>query len=289
MENKKNKTSFEFDYNCIKESLNTSLEEEGITVSDDLINQTMIGVQKSKVLDFKSDKDRESGGKSFLSKFRTSNIALAVFLFLILGLGILKHSSNFNIANKSAPKERAEKYDLYASQAGMEAAPKEDLGQSYDQDTDNSIIEEEEISTASSLSKFSNIIGLDPEDIDAIEISYYVDNSVINKDLMEKEEEIIRLLDSYQLIEEEADEDHSWSYRLTIVPKESKEDSSKAYSQPADIYYIILIGNHLDIIKKSKLPTKKEDGEENEELDRKSYEIKDLEELIQELDRLILN
>lgn len=281
MEKKKNKKDFEFDYNHIKESLNTSLEEDGITVSEELISKTMMGLQKSNV--------SESRDKSFLSKFKTSNIAVAVFLFLIIGLGILKHSSNLNLASKSAPRERAEKYDLYDDSQAGGVAKEEDIGQNYDQGKEELIAEEGGLETTSSLPNFSNIIGLESDDIDTIEISYYVDNSVINKDLIEKEEEIFTLLDSYQLIEEEADEDHSWSYRLTIVPKEAKGDLSKDYSQPSDIYYVILIGNHLDFIKKSKLPIKEENGEEKEELDRKSYEIKNLEELSLQLDRLILN
>ena len=84
MKEKSNKYK-EFDFNRIKHSLNTSMEDDNIIVSEELISKTMNKIQEESNLD-----NSDTPNNKWYDKLTPSNVVVALLLILILGTGIGK-------------------------------------------------------------------------------------------------------------------------------------------------------------------------------------------------------
>ena len=98
MENKTDTKEKSFDFSMIKSSLNSSMEQDNISVSDDLINETMNRIKSQSNLDpsITSNKYR------WKSKLNFTNVAAAIIVVFLIGTVVGKNfiDNNMNMAKK---------------------------------------------------------------------------------------------------------------------------------------------------------------------------------------------
>lgn len=300
MENKTDTRGTRFDFNMIKSSLNSSMEQDNISVSDDLINETMNRIKSQNNLDpsITSNKYR------WKSKLNFTNVAAAIIVVFLIGTVVGKNFIDYKSLDL-AKGDQDNSYEfgetLTADDVAMDSADSDTLVAVEDSEEnqgdlvnetragagtgagidgkeakgyteDNGSATKDEAAEESVLT-FTTITNLDASTVESLEVSYYVDNSVINKDLSLKKEEVFTLFNAYPLDEISANPEEEWTHKLNIVP------TGKSI-------YTIIIGNNIDIIKEAKISNNSNLDEPKDQV-RKTFQVLDVEGLKIQLEQLI--
>lgn len=121
---------------------------------------------------------------------------------------------------------------------------------------------------------FSALIGFEPANVEGLEVSYYIEDGVINKDLTEKTEDVFSLLGTYSLKEVAGDEgDDKWEYKLNLEPHGKN-------------IYTVFIGDHIDIVEEPKTSKSNTKDESSKKIIR-TFQVADIESLQVQLNQLV--
>lgn len=295
MENKTDTKEKSFDFSMIKSSLNSSMEQDDISVSEDLVKKTMNLIKPQA----DSNPSITSNNHKWKSKLNFTNVAAAVLLVFLIGTVVGKNllDNNMNMAKKDdriAPElgESLASYDVaqedngdyqvvddMASTDGNSPLVTDATGGGgldgklpMDSTTSSEGATMEEAMEESGLT-FSYLTNLEYSDVESLEVYYYMDNSVINKDLSLKKEEVFDLLNLYLLDEVNVSPEEEWVYKLSIVPSGLS-------------IYTIYIGNDINISIESKTSSSTNVDESKNQF-RRTFKVSDVEGLKIQLDQLI--
>lgn len=261
----KNNISKEFDFDQLKHNLNTSMEEDDISVSEELINRTMEKIGQDDTL----NSPKTSNKNKRRNRIYFNNLATAALIVFLVGIGLVKGISGdyFSISQSDKASEIAEEMDR--DMVDEEISNLDSEGEFSD-----SIEEKNESGKVISGLVISNIIDLDPDNIETLEVSYYEDNAVINKDLTSKLDEVFVLFDTYPLEEIAPIEEETWKYKLNILQKNN------------DVIYTITIWENINVIEERWLVENGELSEPDQHV-RRSFQIEEVENLKVEIEQII--
>lgn len=240
-----------FDPDGIKDSLNISLEEAGISVTEDLINTTIDRIKE----DEKQVRNKNKFKKPPKGPYKYANIAAVIALVLIVGTIFTKNLIDRDVIIFSKSMDKSSSMEMSDPINGKEES---NINSDYEQDAYEYKGE-----------KFHTIIPLQASEIENIEISYYSDNGVINKDLTKKKEDILDLFSNYELEEINSKVEDQWYYRLTIRPIKNLGDNS---------VYTIIIGKNLNLTQEIKIAANSE-REETSQIIRRTFQVNSIEDL----------
>lgn len=119
----------------------------------------------------------------------------------------------------------------------------------------------------------SSVLGLEIDEIENLDVSYYLDDTVINSDLTNKIEEVYLLLNSFSLEEIDSSKADEWIYKFSVIPSEA---SSEDYS------YIILLGDNINIIKEAKNINL---DDENQEMLVRTFKVENMTSLLYQVNQ----
>jgi len=138
----KKSNKFDLDKLNLKDRLNASLENEGISVSDDLINRTLDAIKNQKVddLDYLKDNDKNFKPAFILRKTRILVSAAAAVIILLVGMSAI----NLLSSDKKQSDEYA-KYNYSGSSEKADLAPQITM----ESDVSESILADDEMKIAS--------------------------------------------------------------------------------------------------------------------------------------------
>ncbi len=288
-----------FDFTMIKANLNTSMEQDGITVSEELIQKTVNKIKTQTNL----NSSKTSNNQKWKKKLNFTNVAAAVLIVFLVGTVAGK---NLLDSNKPSNMVRMDNKAIYEVDEPLEAndvsidtfdggilpaseenvdnegeveagTDSEPIGGIDSKDGNNYTGDTDDIPTEDDINKngifSSNIINLEVSDVESLEVSYYVDSTVINKDLTIKIEDVFILLNTYTLEETSANPVEEWTHKLNVIPS-------------GDSIYTILIGNNIEIIKETKT-SKSISLDEASDIIRESFIVEDIVGLKIQLDQII--
>lgn len=238
---KENKTIKPKDFNFmnIRVSLNSSMAKDNIFVSKELKAKTMDSISKEQEGEDASSLSKNTG--QWKKDFNFTNVIMVALLFLVIGTGIYNNiSKNYSddrlhIHEKSAHhqgKDQSETNETLGTSQSEVGNPRPSNSESLEEDRGQDIKYAEGDPASLAIPK---IINLESSDIDNIEISYYVDKSVRNKDLTSKKDRIFDLFRMYSIEEVAVSYEDGWTNKLRLL---SNND-----------IYTILIGNRVNVIK----------------------------------------
>ncbi len=250
-----NNISKEFDYEQIKHNLNTSMEEDDISTSKELITKTMARIKQDdvSVSSTTSHKGKRKTGYNF------SNVAAVVLLVLLIGTGAVRVISGDYFSKKD-----------YASDEMVPQMKESNKGTSNEADGDfaDSVEEIKDSEEITSGLVISDVIDIDITNIETLEVSYYEDESVINKDLTNKIDEVFALFNTYSIEEINSKGEETWIYKLTFLTKTEERN------------YTITIGENITIIDENK------SRQENPYV-RRVFQVEEVDNLKAELEYII--
>jgi hypothetical protein len=244
----------------------------------------------------KEPKESAPVKKKFLASMSRSAVAVVAIIIFVVGVGVIKNSMEMKsvqereFSGDSADSGQQQINDT-VEEGGVEEnemADVNDQASSFDENVSG--IKESKTDTAifsgtDSLA-FTEMIPLIADQVENLEISYYVDNTVINKDFTERVSEIFTLFDSYELTEVDKEEENSWKYRLSVQARDHESDSFT--------HYTILLGENMEIIHNDAQSRKQSTNKNGDELSQDAsdkiyniYEVKDMETLTIRLDDIL--
>lgn len=261
--------SNEFDFYRIKQSLNTSMEEDDISVSEELINRTMEKIEQ----DDTSSYGKTSNKNKRKNRLYFTNVAAAVLIVFLVGIGLVKGISGdyFSLSKSDQAPEIAEDN----KEMNEDIAYEEENDLDGEVEFSDSIEDTNEIGKTASELVIPNVIDLDLSNIDILEVSYYDDNDdVINRDLTRNLEEVFVLFSTYPLEEISPREDETWKYRLNVLPITN------------DTRYTITIGENINIIEE-RWPLDESELSEPDQYERRTFQVEEVEKLKVQIEQII--
>lgn len=268
MEQKTDTTGKKFNLNMIKSSLNSSMEQDNITVSEELVKNTIERIQSQKNL----NSSKTSNNQRWKKKLNLTNVAAAVLIVFLMGTLAGKNILEKNYSGDIAKRDNGISYEMDVTNDGQLNTDDADLF-ALPQDNNRVLKEEALEENAGNDIDLASIMNLEASDIENLEVYYYLDNTVINKDLTAKIEDVFALFNTYPLEETNAGPVEEWIYKFNVIP------SGKSI-------YTILIGDNIDIIKETKITDSSNSDKFNDQ-DRKTFRVIDIVGLKIQLDQLI--
>lgn len=250
-----NNISKEFDYEQIKHNLNTSMEEDDISVSKELTSKTMAKIKQDDVWvsSTTSHKDKRKIGYNF------SNVAAVVLLVLLIGAGVVRGISGDYFYKKDYASDKM---------APQMNENDKDMSNETDGDFADSVEEIKDSEETASGLVISDVIDLDLTNIETLEVSYYEGKAVINRELTNKTDEVFALFNTYSIEEINPKEDDAWIYKLIFLAKTD------------DRIYTITIGENMNIVDASELS-------ESNQHEKKAFQVEEVESFKAELEDII--